>query len=195
MSEFLKDVITPLASALIGGGAVVTAAWLSARKEKTPDLHSDEKIYEVDEIVEMIGEKLGGRCDYHSGHNGTKSLSGFSFKNLSMVSEYCGPNFSSTIHLSQHVPTVVYKRNMKNLSRSKEGWIVSYESEQKDELGATIRNFGVNTFYAFKVFNDAGDWEGILTLGFKELRYDLTEECIAFVKMQAAIIGSIMSKK
>ena len=94
MIEIFEKILTPLASSIIGGGAVVAAAWIGSKKEKKTDLHSDEKIYEIDEIVEMVGEKFGGRCDYHAGHNGTKSLSGFSFKNLSMVSEYCGPNLA-----------------------------------------------------------------------------------------------------
>lgn len=189
-----KDVFVPIICAFLAAHAVIRSKLIEIKKKQEPekDLNSDEAIDEIDTIVDAIGERLDCRCDLHLGHNGVKGISGFSFKKLSMISEYTG-KYSSNMYQSQDVPTVVYKRNMKALRASPEGYIVSYEDQHKDVLATIIKGFGVNTFYAFKVLDLHERWTAIVTLGFKDKKHDLPETDIAWVQFQVSRIGALLS--
>lgn len=196
--EIGLKVLETLAATSIGAYSAIKVAQIQyenkRKKEDTFDLH-DNTTPEIKALCKYIVDYTGAiRSDFWIGHNGVKTKSGFHMRKLAMLTEVITEKTSSTIHLyKESIPASTFERNMLDLQNSKNGYIVSFESQKRDELATFIRSYGVNTFVAFKVYTDAGDWEALFTLGFSEKERSLTEEEVSRIRVLVNKMGSLIS--
>lgn len=196
--EIGLKILETLAATSIGAYTAIKVAQIQyenkKKKEDTFDLH-DNTTPEIKALCKYIVDYTGAiRSDFWIGHNGVKTKSGFHMRKLAMLTEVVTEKTSATMHLyNESIPANTFERNMIALQNSDKGYIISFESEVRDELATFIRSYGVNTFVAFKVYTDAGDWEALFTLGFAEEKRELTEKEVARIRVLVNKMGSLIS--
>lgn len=164
------------------------------KKLKTPDLGDPDFEDLIGDIIDNISKELNAnRVMFWEGKNGTNTLSGYHLKTLNLMLESNAPGSYDVKEELQDVPVIAFKRNIKQLSGSEDGIIVSKEYEIQDELSALHKSYQNETVVCLKITTKANKWTSILMVGFKGYREISNEEC-AWLKLQAGRIGVILKK-
>lgn len=186
----LESLIEPL----ITGGCTLLGLWLKQKwdKRKIPGLkEAADRVRRVEEILSEIQYELDSyRTQEWIVTNGEKTLTGHSIQKLSIFAEFNGPGVSSIAPTFQFIPASNLARNLIALAESKDGFFISNEFEEYDDLAALHATHGVKTIIFVKIYNMQNKWVGILSIGFDEHRI-VNEGEVAFLKLKASQIGAI----
>lgn len=158
-------------------------------------LTSINVIRSVKHICSDIKARSGAhRVDYWYLHNGVITATNLHVIKASMLVE--DTNGSVTITASQNIPVAHFYRNiMKMVDNPDTDFIHTFESEIKDELSSLIMVFGVKSFYAFKTYDEAGYFEGMVTVGFQEERYSMPPNVLSIVKLRVSSVTATIREQ
>lgn len=176
-------------------GTVLLNNYLTNKqKEKQKPSLSDTDHYEsIQPILDNIREQTGADVvAFWEGSNGETTLSGFHKKKLSLVCESVVEDKYSGLGEMDNIPVQNFKRNIDALRDSEHGYIVSYEFEKFDELGALHQSYGIGTLCAFRILTGKSikKWTGILCVGFNDKPKLLTDADLAWLNVQSSRIGN-----
>lgn len=190
-NSLIKDIVTGVFSVI---SALLTVwyreKWLNRNK---PDLKSaTERVKKIENILSEIQYELDAmRVNEWAATNGEKTLTGHSIQKLSIMAEYNRTGVEAISHSFQSVPATNLSRNLIKLAESKDGIIISHESDYKDDLSALHKSYEMETVCFTKISDIYGKWVGVLCIAFDTKR-KLTEGEIAFIKLKASQIGGII---
>lgn len=178
-------------------GGIYLKDYLERRRAEK--LKSDLNDETIDDIIKPILDQIqfemgAARVCYWEGVNGTNTLSGFSIKKLSVMSESHSDEFESIKDELQLVPVESFKRNIKELRECTENYYISHEFEKNDALSILHNRYGKKTVLLIKVYRKK-KWVGVLSVGFVEEPRIFDREEIQWILLQAGRIGTIIDSK
>jgi hypothetical protein len=188
--EFLPELVGIIGTV----GGIYLKDYLERRRaEKHKSDLNDETI---DDLIKPILDQIqfemnAARVCYWEGINGTNTLSGFSIKKLSVMSESYSEEFHSIKDELQLVPVESFKRNIKELRESVDDYYISHEFEKNDSLSVLHNRYGKKTVLLVKVYRKK-KWVGVLSAGFIEEPRMFEKEEIQWLLLQAGRIGTVI---
>lgn len=190
----MQEIVLKFVESSIAGLFAVIGIWIREKliKSNAPGLKETAKrVSKVETFLAEIQEELGAyRVQEWVVTNGDKTLSGHSIQKLSMFTEINRVGVESIAQSFQFVPATNLSRNIIRLSDSDDGYIITNEWQEYDDLASLHLSYGVKTALVCKIVNMQNRWVGILFIGFDEERI-FNEQEIAFVKLKASQIGAI----
>lgn len=191
--DFLPEIFTVIGT--IGGIYLKD----HLEKKRAEALRSDLNDHSLDDLLKPILDQIqfdtnACRVCYWEGVNGTNTLSGFSIKKLSVMSESFSEEFESIKEELQLVSVDSFKRNLKDLRETAEDYIISNEFEKKDSLSLLHKRYGKNTVLLIKVYSKK-KWIGVLSIGFIEAPRIFEKTEIQWLLLQAGRIGNIVENR
>jgi hypothetical protein len=192
--------IGTLAGAIIGSsvlGEIVKFLLEKRKAAKKPDLSDTDYDELIGDIIAEIRDELGAyRCSYWAAQNGENTLDGYSIKKLSMVVERNAEDADNIAREMQGLPSITFKRTIKDLKESENGCVISYEGEMDDQLSNLNKAYGIQSLISCKVNNlkHGVKWTGILSVGFEERNRKFQDTQIAWLMTQINRIEVLISK-
>lgn len=190
----MQEIVLKFVESSIAGLFAVIGIWIREKliKSNAPGLKETAKrVSKVEALLAEIQEELGAfRVQEWVVTNGDKTLSGHSIQKLSMFTEINRVGVESIAQSFQFVPATNLSRNIIRLSDSDDGYILTNEWQEYDDLASLHLSYGVKAAMVCKIVNMQNKWVGILFIGFDEERI-INEQEIAFVKLKASQIGAI----
>lgn len=192
--DFKTIIESPLWDSLLTSIVTFSMFFLKERWKKTTGLtETADRIKKVNEILSEIQYELNAtRVQEWIVTNGDKTLSGHSVQKLSMFCEFNQHGIENVAGTFQFVPASNLSRNIIALAEAKNGFIISNEYLQEDDLAALHGSYNIKVLLLVKVTDLSGKWTGILFIGFDDDQREITEGDVAFAKLKASQIGAIL---
>lgn len=190
----MQEIVIKFMELSITGLFAVIGIWIREKviKSNAPGLtETAKRVSKVEALLAELQEEFGAiRVQEWVVSNGDKTLSGHSIQKLSMFTEINRVGVESIAQSFQFVPATNLSRNIIRLSDSDEGYIITNEWQEYDDLASLHLSYGVKTALIFKITNLQNRWVGMLFIGFDDERV-FNEQEIAFAKLKASQIGAI----
>lgn len=189
-----------LIGAIIGSAGLGEAVKYALEKRKAavkPDLSDTDYDELIGDIIAEIKDELGAyRCSYWAAQNGENTLDGYSIKKLSMMVERNGEDADNIAREMQGLPTITFRRTIKDLKESPHGYVISHEGELDDQLSNLNKAYGIHSLVSCKVNNlkHGVKWTGILSVGFEDRKRKFHDTEIAWLMTQINRIEVLISK-
>lgn len=148
--SLLSGTIVPLI------GIFVNKEWNKAKKRNK--INKFRKSITIDDhindIIKEIRAKYGfNRVSIIDYHNGTQSLSGFSFKYTTMSYENTDIYTKDIITEFKNIPCSIVSNMLNELEHSQKGYVYNNIRESNEQTTITHKMFGVDTVYNFRLSN------------------------------------------
>lgn len=195
----ISQIIISVATSLITAGTTLAGFYLEKKIKvnKKPDLTDLDYEDLLEPVIAEIKDQFNpDRINYYAFHNGEITFDNYHMKKLSMMVENNNHNFDSNITQLQAIPTVTFKRHIKQLREAEGGIVISDELNHNDRLSLLYRSYGVTFCVICKVRNmkKGNKWSGILVLGFESKKEDFSPEDIAWLSTQVNRIEVLISQ-
>lgn len=193
MSEVLDYTIKLFEIVSISYGTVWLKDKLDKRnRQKSITIDKDfEKRKQILPILEAIRYELDASRVFNMVFtNGDVTMTGHHLKKVTVYQEVTSDGIRPLAQDFQLIPSKIFERTLDALYESEDGYVLSNEFEQYDELAALHAQYEIQTLLKVKIKNQFGKWVGVLNIAFNTQKV-LTEGEIAFVKMQAAKLGQL----
>lgn len=179
----------------VGPGALtLLGIWVNYRngKKNKPDLGRSVKRSDiVKPLLEEVRYSLGSvRCIEWAVSNGDVTLGGHHLQKLSIITEAVEEGFESMQNAFQLVPITQFSRTLESL-KDKDA-TVSHEDQFHDDMAILSSRYDVKTILIVKIKGDYDKWIGMLGVAWEDHR-EVSDEDIAYVKLQASRLGAIKS--
>lgn len=139
-------------------------------------------------ILERIRYELkADRVLQCSFSNGDITFTGYHMKKISITEEVKAEGLETIAPNFQLIPTKVFERNLDKLYHAESDYIITDESQYKDELSILNLSYGLHTLLLIKLRDTAGKWIGVLTVSYPATR-EISTDDVVFAKTQASSI-------
>lgn len=184
----IKDIVELFVYATLLG----FVTWLKDRKKKDGGLiHTTERLVKCKAILnEIMHELEADRVQLWDGSNGTTSLSGYHIQKLTVFAEANKEGLPDIAHKFENIPSQKMQRNLLRLADSDDGFIISYEKLEHDDIARMNQAHGIHTALLVRIESAKKGWVGILLVGWSSDRVASNYE-VSFAKMKASQLGTI----